>query len=85
MGSWRRSAAETGHSGKIEQHADTITAIHRVRGDCNDAKSTTLKWRNGQAPEISILFIRKHSRFEESEAICSGSPKPEFEEWAKQA
>ncbi|WP_417734008.1 replicative DNA helicase [Rosistilla oblonga] len=50
-------------SGKIEQHADTITAIHRQRGETDDAKLVLLKWRNGKTPTIDITFDRQHSRF----------------------
>ncbi|QDV56390.1 replicative DNA helicase [Rosistilla oblonga] len=55
--------AQLADSGKIEQHADTITAIHRQRGETNDANLVLLKWRNGKTPTIDITFDRQHSRF----------------------
>ena len=56
--------AQLSDSGKIEQHADTITAIHRTRGDNNEAQLVLLKWRNGQTPTIDLTFERQYCRFE---------------------
>jgi replicative DNA helicase len=60
--------AQLADSGKIEQHADTITAIHRQRGESQEAKLVILKWRNGQTPEIDITFDRQHCRFESAQS-----------------
>ena len=55
--------AQLADSGKIEQHGDTITAIHRMRDNEPDATLKILKWRNGQTPEVKVTFDRCHVRF----------------------
>ncbi|MEO9934325.1 replicative DNA helicase [Rhodopirellula bahusiensis] len=59
-------------SGKIEQHADTVVAIHRIRGDSEEAQLVFLKWRNGMTPTRDVHFDRKFCRFVDP-------PEPEVE------
>lgn len=55
--------AHLADSGKIEQHADTITAVHRMRDESTDAILRIMKWRNGQTRDVDIMFDRPHCRF----------------------
>ena len=70
--------AQLADSGKIEQHADTITAIHRLRSDTTEATLKLLKWRNGQTPEIEIEFDRQHCRFQEQPISQHANYEPAF-------
>ncbi|MEP4682003.1 MAG: hypothetical protein ABJ015_10185, partial [Rhodopirellula bahusiensis] len=56
----------------IEQHADTVVAIHRLRGDSEEAQFIFLKWRNGMTPTRDVHFDRKFCRFVDP-------PEPEVE------
>ncbi|PHQ32449.1 replicative DNA helicase [Rhodopirellula bahusiensis] len=64
--------AQLADSGKIEQHADTVVAIHRLRGDSEEAQFIFLKWRNGMTPTRDVHFDRKFCRFVDP-------PEPEVE------
>lgn len=74
--------AQLADSGKIEQHADTITAIHRTRGDNNDAQIVLMKWRNGQTPTIDLTFDRQHCRFIETPIEDHPNYQDDFAEYS---
>jgi replicative DNA helicase len=59
------SLSQLADSGKIEQHADTVTAIHRAERTSNEAQLSILKWRNGQLADVDITFDQRHCRFTE--------------------
>ncbi|QEG43459.1 replicative DNA helicase [Roseimaritima ulvae] len=69
-------------SGKIEQHADTVTAVHRMRGDSTEAKLGIIKWRNGQTPWIDVTFDRQHCRFNEQEVWENENYCDDFAEYS---
>jgi replicative DNA helicase len=73
--------AQLADSGKIEQHADTITAIHRSRGDSNDAQLVLMKWRNGQTPTIDLTFERQYCRFAETPIENHSNYNSDFAEY----